>query len=121
MREAPSLVLATRLLAEGADVRAWDPVADARELLPKVDHCPTWQDAVAGADAAVIVTEWPQLRAVATAETRDAMRRPLLIDGRNLLDPLEVRAAGFVYEGIGRRTAPFDGLPETAEPQQTRA
>ena len=115
MREAPSIVLASRLLAEGAEVRAWDPVADARELLQGVAFCETPLEAVAGADAAVIVTEWPQLRALASAEIRSAMRRPLIVDGRNLLDPAEVRAAGFAYEAIGRPTAPFGELAETAE------
>jgi UDPglucose 6-dehydrogenase len=119
MREAPSLVLASRLLAEGADVRAWDPVADARELLPKVEHCATWQEAVAGADAAVIVTEWPELRELPSAETRASMRNPLIVDGRNLLDPRETRAAGFVYEGVGRPSSPLDALAETPERQHS--
>jgi UDPglucose 6-dehydrogenase len=116
MREAPSLVLASRLLAEGAEVRAWDPVADARELIHGATFCDTFVAAVRGADAAVIVTEWPELRDLARPEIRDSMRRPLLIDGRNLLDPAEVRAAGFAYEGIGRPTSPLDVLPETTEP-----
>src|SRR5204862_4944049 len=60
MREAPSLVLAARLVAEGAEVRAWDPVARPTELLTQVDVCATYEEAVAGADAAVIVTEWPE-------------------------------------------------------------
>ena len=59
-------------------------------------------EAVAGADAAVIVTEWPELAGLASAEVREAMANPLIIDGRNLLDPDTVRAAGFEYEGIGR-------------------
>jgi UDPglucose 6-dehydrogenase len=59
-------------------------------------------DAVTGADAAVIVTEWSELRGLASKEVRDAMRNPLIIDGRNLLDPAEAIAAGFAYEGIGR-------------------
>src|SRR5438046_8020572 len=84
MREAPSIVLASRLLAEGAEVRAWDPVARPSELLGNVTFCDTPLEAVTGADAAVIVTEWPQLRGLPTAETRDAMRRPIVIDGRNL-------------------------------------
>jgi UDPglucose 6-dehydrogenase len=121
MREAPSLVLASRLIAEGAEVRAWDPVADARELLPTVEHCASWEEAVAGADAAVIVTEWPELRAILSDATRTAMRRPLIIDGRNLLDPAVARATGFAYEGIGRRSSSFDGLPETFEPHSTHA
>ena len=67
------------------------------------------------ADAAVIVTEWAELRHLASAEVRDAMRRPLIVDGRNLLDPAETRRAGFAYEGIGRPSSPFEALPE-AEP-----
>ena len=59
-------------------------------------------DAVRGADAAVIVTEWPELAGLASAEAREAMRTPLIVDGRNLLDPEAARAAGFEYEGIGR-------------------
>jgi UDPglucose 6-dehydrogenase len=117
VREAPSIVLASRLLAEGADVRAWDPVARPRELLGNVTFCDTPLEAVTGADAAVIVTEWPQLRELPTAETRDAMRRPIVVDGRNLLDPEAVRAAGFAYEGVGRQSSPFAGLPETSEPE----
>jgi UDPglucose 6-dehydrogenase len=117
MREAPSIVLASRLLAEGAEVRAWDPVADARELLQGVTFAASPLEAVAGADAAVIVTEWPQLRTLASPEVRSAMRRPLIVDGRNLLEPAEVRAAGFAYEAVGRPTAPFGELPETPEPE----
>jgi UDPglucose 6-dehydrogenase len=115
MREAPSIVLASRLLAEGAEVRAWDPVADARELLQGVTFAENPLEAVAGADAAVIVTEWPQLATLASSEVRAAMRRPLIVDGRNLLDPAQVRAAGFAYEAIGRPTAPFGELAETPE------
>ncbi|MGH8875388.1 MAG: UDP binding domain-containing protein, partial [Acidimicrobiia bacterium] len=102
MREAPSLVLAARLLAEGAEVVAWDPIADSTDLPPQVKVCDSIQQAVEGADAAVIVTEWPELKGLASAEVRELMRRPLIVDGRNLLDPAQVRAAGFVYEGIGR-------------------
>jgi UDPglucose 6-dehydrogenase len=98
------------------EVRAWDPVADARQLIHGATFCDAYEDAVRGADAAVIVTEWPELRDLARPEIRDSMRRALIIDGRNLLDPDEVRAAGFAYEGIGRPTSPLDVLPETPEP-----
>src|SRR3954464_5298316 len=101
MREAPSRVIAYRLLAEGAEVRAWDPVSRPDDL-PGVELCDSVLDAVRDVDAAVIVTEWPELRAIVSAETRDAMARPVLIDGRNLLDPKQARDAGFIYEGIGR-------------------
>jgi UDPglucose 6-dehydrogenase len=119
LREAPSIVLASRLLAEGADVRAWDPIADASSVLKGITICDSVLDAVRGADAAVIVTEWDELRELARPEIRDAMRNPLIIDGRNLLDPATATRAGFVYEGIGRPASPFGGLPETEEPQQT--
>src|SRR5437763_487009 len=75
----------------------------------------TGADVVKGADAAVIVTEWAELRGLARAEVREAMANALIVDGRNLLDPPAVRAAGFVYEGIGRKSSPTDVLPETAE------
>src|SRR2546430_12090413 len=73
MREAPSRVVAYRLLSEGADVRAWDPVARP-DHLPGVELCDTVLDAVRDADAAVIVTEWPELRSMATPEVHAAMR-----------------------------------------------
>jgi UDPglucose 6-dehydrogenase len=116
MREAPSLVLASRLLAEGAEVRAWDPVARPGELMKGVIMCDSVLDAVSGADAAVIVTEWEELSGLASMQVREAMAQPLIIDGRNLLDPDETRRAGFAYEGIGRQSSAFEGLPETAEP-----
>ncbi len=102
MREAPSIVLASRLLAEGAEVRGWDPVAPGTELPKGVRIMESVLDAVRGADAAVIVTEWAELRDLARDEVREAMANPLIVDGRNLLDPAETRANGFVYEGIGR-------------------
>jgi UDPglucose 6-dehydrogenase len=116
MREAPSIVLAARLLAEGADVPVWDPVADPALLPRGVEPTGSVLEAVRGADAAVIVTEWPELRGLASAEVREAMANPLIVDGRNLLDPETVRAAGFAYEGIGRPVSPLDVLRTTPEP-----
>jgi UDPglucose 6-dehydrogenase len=115
MREAPSIVLASRLLAEGVDVRAWDPVADGKALPRGVEVVGSVLEAVTGADAAVIVTEWEELRGLARDEVRTAMANPLIVDGRNLLDPAATRSAGFVYEGIGRPVSPTDVLPETPE------
>jgi UDPglucose 6-dehydrogenase len=113
MREAPSIVIANRLVAEGVKVRGWDPIADAAAHLPgAVEIAATPLEAVRDADAAVIVTEWPQLNAILTPEIRDAMARPLIIDGRNMLDPRAARDAGFMYEGIGRAGSTFAGLPE---------
>ena len=120
MREAPSVVLASRLLAEGASVRAYDPVADPGELLSGVTLCDSAIDAVTGADAAVIVTDWDEFRALATDEVRRAMRRPLIVDGRNLLDPETVRAAGIAYEGIGRAASPLAALAATEREPELR-
>jgi UDPglucose 6-dehydrogenase len=119
MRDAPSLILAPRLLAEGAVVRGWDPVAleEARGMLRGVDLRESLLDAVSGADAAVIVTEWEELRELATTEVCAAMRNPLIVDGRNLLDPDAARAAGFTYEAIGRSSSDFSALPQTEEPE----
>ncbi len=117
LREAPAIVLASRLLAEGADVRAWDPVADGRHLLRGVTICDSALEAVSGADAAVVVTEWDELRSLPSDETRAVMRNPLIVDGRNLFDGDEVRALGFAYEAIGRPSSPLQALPETAEPE----
>jgi UDPglucose 6-dehydrogenase len=113
MREAPSIVLASRLLAEGAEVRAWDPVANGSSLPGGVDVVDSVLEAVQGADAAVIVTEWPELEGLASAETLAAMANPLIIDGRNLLDPEVTRRAGFAYEGIGRPLLAADAVPQT--------
>jgi UDPglucose 6-dehydrogenase len=118
LRDAPSLVIASRLLAEGAVVRTWDPVADARERLQGATQCDTVLEAVRGADAAVIVTEWSELRELASEQVREAMARPLIIDGRNLLDPQATRVAGFAYEGVGRPTSPFEALPEIPEAER---
>jgi len=104
MREASSLVLAARLQGEGAQVSAYDPVAAeaAKSLLDGVELCGSAIDALDGADAAVLVTEWPEFAELDWAAAAARMARPLLIDGRNFLDPKALRAAGFEYEGIGR-------------------
>jgi UDPglucose 6-dehydrogenase len=114
MREASSLVLAARLQGEGAEVAAFDPVAEkpARELLHAVEMSASALDALDGADAAVLVTEWPQFAELDWEEAGKRMARPVLIDGRNFLDPSRLRAAGFIYEGIGRAASPDAGSTE---------
>jgi UDPglucose 6-dehydrogenase len=105
MRGASSLVLAARLEAEGAHVRAFDPIAEgeARKLMPQLDYAASGLDAIADADAVVLVTEWPEFIALDWKQVAEAMSGNLVIDGRNALDPDAVRAAGLVHEGIGRR------------------
>ncbi len=117
LREAPSSVLTARLIAEGAEVVGWDPVADASSVLRGIELVGSAVEAIAGADAAVIVTEWPELRDLPWQELRGTMRTPLVIDGRNLLDTHAMREAGFTYEGMGRTASPFASLPETVEPR----
>jgi UDPglucose 6-dehydrogenase len=117
MREAPSIVLAARLLAEGAEVVGWDPIADASEILHGVTFVGSAEEALSRADAAVVVTEWPELRELDWGALRETMRSPVVIDGRNHLDPPAMRAAGYAYEGIGRAASPFASLPETLQPR----
>jgi UDPglucose 6-dehydrogenase len=102
MRDAPSLVLAGRLIAEGADVSAWDPVADGRVLLTGVEIADSALAALEDADAAVLVTEWPELLELDWSQAATRMRNRLVVDGRNVLDAGRLRALGFEYEGIGR-------------------
>jgi UDPglucose 6-dehydrogenase len=101
VREAPALVLAGRLLAEGADVRIWDPIARADDL-HGVEQVESVEAAVAGADAVVLVTEWSALAEVDWAALRPTLAHGVFVDGRNFLDPAAMRAAGYAYEGIGR-------------------
>ena len=107
VREATALVLAHRLLGEGAVVRIYDPVAldRADELLGGAKPCGSAEEALDGADAAVLVTEWPEFRELDWAgAVKQSMRNPLVVDGRNFLDDEALRAAGYTYEGIGRQT-----------------
>jgi UDPglucose 6-dehydrogenase len=107
LREASSLVLAARLQGEGASVAAFDPVAMERagELLPGVEMADSAMDALQGADAAVLVTEWPEFRELDWSEVAKRMSNPVLVDGRNFLDPSAIRDAGIAYEAIGRPSA----------------
>src|SRR5688572_1741594 len=104
MREASSLVLSARLQAAGARVRAYDPVAEAeaRKLIRGVEFMPSALDAVAGADAVVLVTEWQEFAELDLTEVAERMRGDLLVDGRNFLDPAAVHEAGLAYEAVGR-------------------
>jgi UDPglucose 6-dehydrogenase len=106
MREAPALALIEALLERGVDVRAYDPKAVAsaeRELGDKVTLCARSYDAVKGADALVVVTEWSEFREPDFPRIKSLMRRPAIFDGRNIYNPQMLRELGFHYEGIGRR------------------
>jgi len=103
IREASSIVLAGRLLAEGAEVTAYDPVAmpAIRALLPSLRFAESGLATLEGADACVLVTEWPELVALDWPEALRRMRRPLVVDGRNALDAEALAGLGFIYEGVG--------------------
>jgi UDPglucose 6-dehydrogenase len=105
MREASSLVLAARLQGESATVVAYDPVAErpAGSMLPSVALHDSAAAALEGADAAILVTEWPEFGELDWEELAGRMSNPLIVDGRNFLDPARLRAAGYTYEGIGRQ------------------
>jgi UDPglucose 6-dehydrogenase len=104
MREASSLVLAARLQGEGAEVVAYDPVAAGRaaELLGSVEMATSAMEALEGADAAVLVTEWTEFAELDWSAAGERMTRRLIVDGRNYLDPKKLMDSGFEYEGIGR-------------------
>jgi UDPglucose 6-dehydrogenase len=106
MREASSLVLSARLQADGAKVRVFDPISEheARRLIRGVHFASGALDAIDGADAVVLVTEWDEFVALDWSEVAARMAGTLVLDGRNALDREAVAAAGLTYEGIGRGT-----------------
>lgn len=108
MREAPALSILPRLAGDGATVRVFDPegMNAARALLPEtVVYCRSALEAAAGADALVLITEWNEFRALSPARLREAMRGRVLVDLRNVYDPVAMRQAGVDYHGIGRPDA----------------
>src|SRR5580692_4982236 len=104
MREAPSLSILPVLVAEGADVRAYDPAAmtEARKLLPEVTTEADPYTCIEGADALVILTEWDQFRALDLDRVRAILRKPVVIDLRNVYKPADMVARGFTYISVGR-------------------
>ena len=108
MREAPSIDIIKALQAGGVRVKAYDPVAmaNAGEFVPEVTFCATAYDVAKEADALLLVTEWNEFKQLNWEKIRSFMRQPIVIDGRNLYDPAEMAARGFVYWGVGRGTQP---------------
>ena len=106
MREAPSIALITALHDLGARVRAYDPAGmeHARAILPEVTYCDSAYACAENADAIVIVTEWEQFRTLDLERLKAIMRRPVMVDLRNIYRPEDVTRLGFVYESVGRRT-----------------
>jgi len=106
MREAPSLTLVAQLLAAGATVTAHDPAAmeeTKRKLGDSIRYAESNYEALVGADALVVVTDWNEYRHPDFARIKNTLRRPIVIDGRNLYNPAKMKSLGFVYDSIGRR------------------
>jgi UDPglucose 6-dehydrogenase len=105
IRFAPSLEIIRRLLAEGANLRAYDQEAMTKTsaIFPQVEFCEDPYGVARDADALLILTEWPEFRELDWSRVSDAMSRPLVLDGRNLLDPAAMTKLGFEYHGFGRR------------------
>jgi UDPglucose 6-dehydrogenase len=104
MREAPSVELIHLMQSEGARIRAYDPVAtvNAERYLHDVTLCQDAYQVADGADALVIVTEWNEFKHLSLPRLKTAMRQPIVVDGRNIYDPEQMKALGFVYRGMGR-------------------
>ncbi|MDI6783592.1 MAG: UDP-glucose/GDP-mannose dehydrogenase family protein [bacterium] len=104
LREAKSIEVIRLLLEEGAKVQAYDPIAieNCKKIYPKLKYFTSPYDAAKGADAVVIITEWNEFKFLALEKLREVMKQPLIFDGRNILDPKRVIAAGFEYYSIGR-------------------
>jgi UDPglucose 6-dehydrogenase len=116
MRDSPSLAFLPALRDAGATVRAFDPegVAEAKKLMPELDYCSDPYEAMDGADALILVTEWNAFRALDLGRVKRLLRRPLVIDLRNIYKPEEMAAIGLAYHSIGRPSSPTDA--EAAAP-----
>ncbi|RSL29937.1 UDP-glucose/GDP-mannose dehydrogenase family protein, partial [Salibacterium salarium] len=106
IREAPALKIINELVDHGADIQAYDPVAveNARQTITAdITYTNTALDALKGADAAFLVTEWDECKALTGEQFKDNLKRPVVIDGRNALDVETLKANGIIYHGIGRK------------------
>jgi UDPglucose 6-dehydrogenase len=119
MRDSPSLSILPLLIEGGATIRAFDPegMAEAKKLMPGLDYCGDAYQALEGADALVLVTEWNEFRALDLARVKDLLRNPIVIDLRNIYQPDEMAASGFIYHSIGRSIA----KPEAGSSHNLRA
>ncbi len=104
MRESPAIDIINKLTGKGASVRAYDPVAmdEARAFLPQIEYAADEYDAIKGADALVIITEWNQFRALDMVKVKELLSSPKIADLRNIYEPKDMRNLGFEYVGVGR-------------------
>ena len=115
MRDAPSLEILPRLIAAGAGIRVFDPegMAEAQKLMPELVYCPDAYQAMEGADALILLTEWNEFRGLDLGRVKSLLASPLVIDLRNIYQPQEMADAGLAYVSVGR--------PEQRAPRALRA
>ncbi len=122
MREAPSLEIARRLVENGAQVRAYDPVGMMRAatIMPELIMAKDAYALAEGCDALVVCTEWNEFMHLDMERVHKAMRQPVIVDGRNIYDPVEMARLGFHYRGIGRGYRPDGQSIEEVQPGEVR-
>ncbi|MGI8668308.1 MAG: UDP-glucose dehydrogenase family protein, partial [Aridibacter sp.] len=104
MRESPAIDIIKEMVAQGAKIKAFDPVAmeEAKHYLPNIEYAENEYDAIKDADALVIITEWNQFRALNMNEVKKLLKTPKIADLRNIYEPEDMRKMGFEYVGVGR-------------------
>ena len=104
LREAPSLAIIRQLLNFQVAIKAWDPVSisEAKKIFPQIEYFTDIYKALEGVDGAIIVTEWDEIKKIDLKKVKELMKKPIIIDGRNVLNQKEVKKLGFEYSGIGR-------------------
>lgn len=104
MRDAPSITIATELIKDGANVRAYDPIAmeEAASVMPGVEMIDSPYQMAEGCDLLMLITEWNEFRHLDLARVQEVMKRPKLFDGRNIYDPIQMAELGFHYRGVGQ-------------------
>jgi len=112
MREAPATTIASLLMVEGAAVKGYDPVAmeSAKRLMPQVQLAENAYELAQGCDAIVVVTEWNEFKQLQLRRIKELMKQPVVVDGRNIYDPVRMQELGFRYRGVGRG---YDGDGDT--------
>jgi UDPglucose 6-dehydrogenase len=102
VRYSPSLAVIEDLIARGARIRAYDPAVDAGVGHGRIERATGPMEAIEGADALLLLTEWNEFRWLDFSRVKDTMAEPVVVDARNFLDPHRLRQLGFTYEGVGR-------------------
>jgi len=104
MREAPAIDIISKLKEEGAHIKAYDPKAmeNARTIFSDIEYCQNAYEVAEGSDALVIITEWDEFKSLDLPKVKSLLKHPVIIDGRNIYEPAEMRQLGFIYRGVGR-------------------